>query len=192
MKRTAFLLTFLLLGTPSLFAQSSEFGVLIGGSKRVIEDGTAATGSTLINEGFTFSNQSIEVFYGIELDPGTMFKIKAGRIEGPIGIRQQEIRGPGTVDVRRDVQGEVQHIEGVVEYRFSEIFGATGIFGGVGAYRHEAGDTSTTDYGWTAGVNGDFPMTRRYGVIVEAAYHWTKQDFDPNYLTLSAGLRIAF
>ena len=192
MRRTAFLLAFFIIGTTPLAAQSNEFGVLFGGSKRSIDKGDPAPNSVLIDEGFTFENQSIELFYGFELDPGTMFKIKAGRIETPVAIKEQAPSGPDLVDVRRDVDGEVQHIEGIVEYRFSEIFGGTGLFAGIGAYRHEAENTSTVDYGFTAGVNADFPLTRRYGIIVEGAYHWTKGDFEPRYLTVSGGLRIAF
>ena len=194
MKRTAFLLAILIAGATSAAAQSTEFGILIGGTKRVIDDNLIAAGTEPGDDAFRLSNQSLSVYYGFELDPGTMFKIKAGRMETPIGFLVEEIQGPDIVDVRRDVDGEVQHVEGIIEYRFSEIFGSTGIFGGVGAYRHEAdnGSISATDYGFTAGITGDFPMTRRYGVILEAAYHWTHHDFDPNYFTLSAGLRLAF
>lgn len=194
MKRTAFLLAILIAGATSAAAQSTEFGVLIGGSKRVIDDNPIAAGTEGGDDGFSLSNQSLSVYYGFELDPGTMFKIKVGRIESPIGFLSEEIQGPNLVEVRRDVDGEVQHVAGIIEYRFSEIFGSTGIFGGVGAYRHEAddGSISATDYGFTAGITGDFPMTRRYAVILEAAYHWTKHDFNPNYFTLSAGLRVGF
>ena len=44
----------------------------------------------------------------------------------------------------------------------------------------------------TAGVNSDFPISRRYGVLLEAAYHWTHAEFQPRYLTLGAGLRVSF
>jgi hypothetical protein len=192
MRRTAFLLAFVLIGAVPMTAQSSEFGVLIGGSKRMIDEGNAAPGAQLIDESFKFSNQSIDLFYGFQLDPGTMFKIKAGRIETPVAVVQDVAGAPEGTQFRRDVDGEVQHVEGIIEYRFSEIFGRTALFGGIGAYRHEADNTSTVDFGWTAGVNADFPLSRRYGVILEGAYHWTKSDFDPRYLTVSGGLRIAF
>jgi hypothetical protein len=194
MRRTAFLLAFLMICLAGTAAQASEFGVLVGGSKRMIDEGDAAPGAVLIDQGFEFENQSMELFYGFELDPGTMFKIKVGRIEGPIAVRDVIPGDPAATIVRRDVQGEVQHVEGIIEYRFSEVFGGTGLFAGVGAYRHEANNnsSSTTDFGWTAGVNADFPISRRYGVIVEGAYHWTKGDFEPRYLTISGGLRIAF
>lgn len=193
MKKTAFLLTVLILTAGSAFAGSGEFGVIFGGSKRVTDDDPAATGAELVDEGFSLSNDTVDLYYAIEIDPSTYFKIRAGRINGPIGFKEVELRGPETVEVRRDVEGEVQHVEGIVEYRFDEPFGSTGLFAGIGAYRHEAeGFKSATDYGFVVGLNGDFPLSRRYGVIVDAAYHFTKHDFEPRYLTIGAGLRIAF
>ena len=35
---------------------------------------------------------------------------------------------------------------------------------------------SETNYGLSAGVNGDFPITRRVGFIAEATYHWVKME----------------
>jgi hypothetical protein len=190
MRRMAFLLAVSLLSAVPLAAQTTEFGVLFGGSKRTVRSGEAAPGTDLRNAGFSFSNSSVDLYYALQVDPGTMFKVQVGRIDGPIAIKQAN--AAGTV-FRRDVDGEVQHAEGLIEYRFSEAFGATGLFAGVGVYRHQAsGFTSTTDYGFPIGLTGDFPMTRRYGLIVAATYHFTNADFRPRYLTLSGGLRLAF
>ncbi len=186
MRKTAFLLAISLLCAVPLAAQTTEFGVIFGGSKRVIEHATSAAGTELISEGFSFSNNSVDLYYAFQVDPGSFFKVRVGRIEGPVAFREA---GGG----RHDVRGEVQHVEGVVEYRFSEAFGSTGLYAGVGAYRTEAsGMESTTDYGFPIGVTADFPLSRRYGVIVDASFHFTKADFNPRYLTLGAGLRIAF
>lgn len=190
MRRTAFLLAISLISAVPLAAQTTEFGVLFGGSKRVVKSGQAAPGANLQNPGFSLSNSSVDLYYAVQVDPGAMFKVQVGRIDGPVAIR--ETNAAGDV-VRRDVDGEVQHAEGLVEYRFSEPFGSTGLFAGVGVYRHQAsGFTSTTDYGFPIGLTGDFPMTRRYGLIVAATYHFTNADFRPRYLTLSGGLRLAF
>lgn len=188
MKKLLLTLGFLLLGAAPAFAQSSEFGVLFGGSRRFIDSAPAASGTTLTDEGFSFSNSVVDLYYGVEVDPGTRFRLKVGRIETPVAFAERE----GATRVRRDVRnGEVQHVEGLVDYRFSEAFGSTGLFGGVGLYRQQAeGFSSTTSYGFTGGINADFPLSRRYGVITEVSYHWTRQDFRPRYLTVTAGLRI--
>ncbi|HSP34635.1 MAG TPA: hypothetical protein VLU46_10000 [Thermoanaerobaculia bacterium] len=190
MRKTAFLLAISLVSALPALAQT-EFGVLYGGSKRVVNtNNEAAPGTTLRNPGFSFSNSAVDIYYAVQIDPGTMFKLQAGRIDSPIAFREA---GPDNTTVRRDVEGQVQHVEGVVEYRFSEPYGSTGLFAGIGLYRHSAsGFASTTDFGLPIGVTADFPMTRRFGFIVAATYHLTNADFRPRYLTVGGGLRLAF
>jgi hypothetical protein len=179
-----------------MFAQSSEFGIIVGGSSRTADEAIKADGAFL-NDEFSLSNSAVDLFYAIQVEPGTYFKIKAGRIETPVAVdvtpEPAEGEQPARDRIRRDVEGEVQHIEGNVEYRFSEPFGTTGLFAGVGFYRHSGENIETSsNYGFNVGANGDFPLTRRYGVIVEATYHWTRADFRPRYLTAGVGLRVSF
>ncbi len=193
MRKAAVFLAFSLIIAAPMAAQTTEFGVLFGGSKRVVKHSEAAAGTQLMNSGFSFSNSAVDLYYAIQVDPGTMFKVQIGRIDGPVAFRETEVRGTDVVSVRRDVDGQVQHAEGIIEYRFSEPFGSTGLFAGVGMYRHTAsGFNSTTDYGFPLGVTADFPITRTYGFIVAATYHFTNSDFRARYLTASGGFRIGF
>lgn len=193
MRKAAVFLAFSLIIAAPMAAQTTEFGVLFGGSKRVIKNREAASGTDLLNPGFKFSNSSVDIYYALQVDPGTMFKVQVGRIDGPVAFREQEVRGANVVNVRHDVNGQVQHVEGLIEYRFSEPYGSTGLFAGVGMYRQTAqGVNSTTDYGFPIGLTADFPITRTYGFIAAATYHFTNADFRPRYLTVSGGLRIGF
>ncbi len=193
MRRAAVFLAFSLIIAAPMAAQTTEFGVLFGGSKRVVKDHEAASGTQLMNPGFSFSNSAVDIYYAMQVDPGTMFKVQVGRIKGPVAFKETETIGGNDVTVRRDLDGEVQHAEGIIEYRFSEAYGSTGLFAGVGMYRHAAsGVSSITDYGFPIGVDADFPITRTYGFIVAATYHLTNADFRPRYLTASAGFRIGF
>ena len=192
MKKFAFLLVVSVMAVPA-FAQSTEFGVLFGGSKRISSSDEAPTGGELIQDSFKFSNTSFDVYYAMQVDPGTVFKINVGRIDTPVGFREFETRDGEEVNVRVDTEGQVQHASGIIEYRFSEPFGSTGIFVGVGVYRHTApGFSATTDYGFSGGISGDFPITRRYGFIAQATYHQTYTEFRPRYLTIAGGLRLSF
>ena len=111
-----------------------------------------------------------------------------------------EIPNDATTDdednvLRRDVMGEVQHASMVAEYRFDEPYGSTSIFGGLGFYRHSTDEDdldSDSDYGFQFGLNADFPISRKYGAIVEATYHMSRGAFSPRYFTLTGGLRLAF
>src|SRR5205085_147178 len=86
MRKTAFLLAFLLVSTMPALAQTSEVGIEIGGSKRLISRTDQARGLG-ISDNFKFSNSVREAFYAIQLDPGTFFKIKGGQIEGPVAFQ---------------------------------------------------------------------------------------------------------
>ena len=200
MTRIASTLAILMLAAVPTLAQTSEFGVLIGGSKRLISRSDQAAGLG-ISDRFRFNNRVREVYYGVQLDPGTFFKIKAGQIDGPTAFQYST----GGRTARTDVpKGTIEHIDGIIDYKFSEAFGSTGIFAGVGLYRQrgtitdsavpeeQRGVTTETKYGFQGGVNGDFPITRRAGFIAEVAYHWINYAYKVRWVTASGGFRLSF
>ena len=205
MKRTLFLLALIVLGALPVVAQeSNQFGILIGGSRRFIQGGgvvrsiTGDAESDWIESNFSLSNTSIELYWSVPIEPELNLKFKGGRMQTEIAV-PYFADDPATPEediklFRKDVaDGQVSHIETLVEYEFDEPFGSSGLFAGLGYYRMSAPDTeSRTTWGVNAGVNADFPITRRYGAVLEAAYHWTRTDFNPRFLTVSGGLRVSF
>jgi hypothetical protein len=173
MNKPAFFLAILMLAAlPALAQNTSEFGILVGGSKRV-NDVAGSQGEPGVNN-FKFSNS------------GTWVRVKAEEINAPlivIGSDGKKTEGG---------KGKIDHVDAIVDYKFSEPFGSTGIFAGVGMYRQEKSGASDTNFGVTAGVNADFPFSRRYGLVVESAYHYIHLPARPRYVTLNAGLRISF
>lgn len=163
-------------------AQTTEFGALFGAAGRSDVRGVAEND---VNDNFSFDNRSFDIYWATEPDTDSRFKIKLGRFDSAVGVANED-------GSRHDVEGQVQHVSGLAEYRFSEFYGTTGLFAGVGYYRAEGGGQSDSDYGFSAGVNGDFPINRRYGVIVEGTYHWTNLQFRPRFTTVGAGLRVRF
>ena len=201
MRNSAFLLVCLLAFAASAMAQTSQFGITIGGSKRLISHTDQAQGLG-ISDHFKFSNSDREIFYGVQIEPGTFFKIRAGQITAPAAFQYMTAANE---KARTDIpKGKVEHVDAVVDYRFSEPFGSTGLFAGVGLYRQrgnltdgaipadQRGSQTETNYGVLGGVNGDFPITRRTGFIVEATYHWINYAYKVRYVTLGGGLRFSF
>jgi hypothetical protein len=185
MTKTALVLTLLLLAAVPAMAQTSAFGIAVGG---VNFRASAADRDAGLpgNNSWKFGDSVKEAWFSVQLDPGTNFKIKVGEMDSVTTFIDP------ADSTRKHFDGKVDHIDGIVDYRFSEPFGSTGLFGGVGLYRQHGGGFEETDYGFTAGVNGDFPLSPRYGVVVEAAYHWTHFETRPQYITATAGLRINF
>jgi len=189
MKKTLILLSFLLLTALPAFAQNSEVELLVGGAKAMK---TAAGGKSDFQHGFE------EISYGIEVDQGTIFKIKLGRMDAKTVFVSKDANKKQVVDVV-DPSGQVEYADAVVEYRFSEPFGATGLFAGTGLYRQSGnnglsgGNRQESDYGFIAGVNGLFPLTRSLGITAEGAYHWAHfYSPKPRYASVSVGLRFGF
>ncbi|HEV8435493.1 MAG TPA: hypothetical protein VGR95_18940 [Thermoanaerobaculia bacterium] len=168
--------------TSPLSNQMSQFGILFGGSKRMND---AQNGPSV--KDFSFGNSVKEIYFGTRLEPDTMFKIKAGEINLPVLVTDAT-----TGNVTKET-GKIDHIDAIVDYRFSESFGTTGVFGGVGMYRSTApGIADDTNAGLSFGINADLPLSTRYGIVVEGTYHYVHLQPRQRFLTATAGLRIAF
>jgi hypothetical protein len=191
MKRTSLLLALIVLGALSASAQTTEFGVMAGGSMRFVDGAPQEDDVEFADSNFSLKNSVFEMYWAMQLEPEVYIKIKGGRIESQIAV-PYEVEGEDEL-FRRDEDGEVQHAEVNVEYRFSEPYGRTGLFAGLGFYRQSTPDSdSSTAYGVNGGVNVDFPLSRRYGILVEGTYHWTNSRFQSRYMTATAGVRVSF
>lgn len=199
MMKKALALVFLTFVAVPLFAQTSEFGLLIGGGHRRIGNGDRnetplagdPTTDNLSSPDFWKLSDGVrEAYFAIKLDPGTRFKIKVGEMDTKTFFNITDPQSK--TNYIHHFNGKLEHIDGIVDYRFSEPFGSTGLFGGLGLYRQSGAGNSETNIGGSFGVNGDFPLSPRYGVVVEATYHYVKFDLVSHYVTGTAGLRISF
>ena len=213
MKKSALFLLFVLVAAPAFAQTGQQFGILLGGAKRLYSsrdrldasDNTAGLNETLPIDRFRLTSGAREVFYAVQIEPATLFKIQAGQWNTDVGIVQSgkdhktgATIGNGETHLPRS--GTVQHVDGIVDYRFTEPFGTTGLFAGLGLYRWSASGTADavhdvpteTNYGYVFGVNGEFPITRRYAFMVEGAYHWVNMSSPVRYVTVMGGVRVAF
>ncbi len=184
MKKTLILLGFLLIAAlPAAAQNNNEIGLLVGGAKAMK---TAAGGKSDFQHGFE------EISYGIDIDQGTILKLKAGRMDAKTAFVSKGADGKQVTDLV-DPKGQVEYANVTVEYRFAEPFGYTGLFAGTGLYRQSSGSRQESDYGFVGGVNGLFPISRSLGITAEAAYHWV-HFYSPKarYATIGVGLRYGF
>lgn len=173
MKRLFGLVALLAVSTVPAVAQSTAVGLSLGAGSQVDGDFD-----------FDLSDSVLEIFYVTDLEPGTGFKVKLGRIENEDG---PQIGAPGLAG-----GSEIEYAQALIEYRFYEVFGSTSLFAGPGAYRSSFGSSQETDFGLAAGVNGIFPVTRRFALTAEAAYHWVNFEEEYRFLTATGGVRFAF
>lgn len=171
--------------TSPLSNTMSQFGILFGGSKRM-NDIKGTQGRSDVKD-FSFGNSVKEIYIGTRLEPDTMFRIKAGTIDVPVLVTN------AAGDGFDKVKGKIDHIDAIVDYKFSESFGTTGVFGGLGMYRATApGLADDTNAGLSVGINADLPLSSRYGIVVEGTYHYLHLNPRQRFITATGGLRISF
>ena len=156
-----------------LAAQTMSAGIALGGANQV-------------NDGLNLhlNNSVRELWFGTQLEDTTYFGFKAGQIDSDDGPR---VGAPGV-----DQNGKIEYLDALVEYRFSEVFGSTGLFAGPGYYRQRFGVLEENNYGLAGGVNGMFPITRRVALTAEVAYHWVNFDQPSRFITATGGVRVGF
>ena len=183
MKKTTILLAlFAFLALPAA-AQQNEFGFLFGSTKPM----KSRTGKGSFDSGMR------EMYYGVQLEPSTMFRIEIGRMSTATSLSTGFDPVTKKQTFESDPSGKIEHADGIIEYRFSEPYGYTGLFAGAGMYRQKTNAREETDYGFQGGISALFPLNRTYAIAVEGAYHWINvYSPRPRYVTLGAGLRISF
>ena len=166
MKRLALLTGFLLLLAVPAAAQTMSLGLQIGAAES-LEDGFDLDLSSPVRE----------LYFGTELEPDTIFKVRAGQIEPDDFV---------------DDDATIDYVDALVEYRFSEVFGSSGLYFGPGFYRARADEAEETDYGVAAGVNAMFPVSRRFALTGDIGYHWVHFEEEYTFYTLTGGVRFNF
>jgi hypothetical protein len=85
-----------------------------------------------------------------------------------------------------------------VSYTFFEGFFTSGLFGGIGGYRIRPEATATaappaeTAFGFNAGVDGDFRITRNASLVIRLTYHGILSHTKQSLLVAGAGIAAHF
>jgi hypothetical protein len=183
MKKTAFSLVILLAAALPAAAQTNEIGILFGGSKAM----KSAAGKGPFERGLR------QIYYGVQIEPGTWIKVNLAKFDTQTAFQTGTFDVHGKQIFTTDKNGSIEHADVIVQYSFSEPWGSTGLFAGGGIYRQNGSGRSETDWGYQLGVNGLFPLSRRYGVVGEASYHYMNFYAPrPRYVTGGIGLRMTF
>src|SRR5256885_16971307 len=98
MEKTAILLALLAFAALPAAAQSNEFGILFGYTRPMKSEAGKAK----------FDSGMRELYYALELEPGTMFRIELGRMRAKTAFPVQG----GGFDI--DANGSVEHADGII------------------------------------------------------------------------------
>ena len=150
-------------------AQYNSVGLFVGGTQE-LEDGFD----------FSIDESALEIFWETKLERGTSLRLQYGAFDTAVVV--EGVSGSGSLD----------YLDVVASYEFDEVWGRTAILGGLGVYRQDLGTVDEDAWGLTLGVNGSFPVTRRFAALTELAYHWADFDENASYFILKAGFRVSF
>ena len=143
-------------------------------------------GSLDANPGDEITLGSYQFAASIVTEPRTLVGVRVGRI----GFDDDE-------PLQSLFDADLTYLTLAGEYKFDQTFYEGGMYVGIGGYRLEGTDAAgssqdDTSFGLAVGVTGEFPITRRFGVVVELAAHATDLDQAQLFATGQAGLAFRF
>lgn len=136
---------------------------------------------------------------GDGVDHGT-FQLMAGMVTEPrtlVGVRYGEIGFDSDEPLEGLFDADLTYLTLAGEYKFDQRYYEAGVYVGLGGYQLEGIDAGGADrddssFGLVIGVTGEFPITRRFGVVVEFAGHYTDLDDAQIFATGVGGLAVHF
>ena len=136
---------------------------------------------------------------GDGFDHGT-FQLGAALVTEPqtlVGVRYGEIGFGSGEPLESLFDADLSYLTLAGEYKFDQTFYEAGMYVGLGGYRLEGTDAGgasqdDTSFGLVVGVTGEFPITRRFGVVVEFAGHYTDLDEAQIFATGVGGVAVHF
>jgi hypothetical protein len=166
----------------------------------------AAPGAASAQQLYSFTVSAAAGFGGsLDADPGDEITLGSYQIGGAIvtepqtlvGVRYGRIGFDDDQPLETLFDADLTYLTLAGEYKFDETFYEGGMYVGVGGYRLEGVDAAgasqdDTSFGLAIGVTGEFPITRRFGVVVEFAGHYTDLDVAQFFATGQAGLAVHF
>ncbi|MDA8018069.1 MAG: hypothetical protein MPN21_11540 [Thermoanaerobaculia bacterium] len=133
-------------------------------------------------DGDPFDHRSIEAQFGYQRGIRDLVMVRIGQLD---------------LDSSDDLfafDGELTWLTVSSEYRLPEDFYLSGIFFGLG-YFQRRGDLGLADdegVGVTLGINGEFAITERWGVLLQLSGYWADLDDEQGWTTAMAGVTFSF
>jgi hypothetical protein len=130
-------------------------------------------------------NGALQLGFSLVTEPHTFLDLRIGRL-----------RFSDDEPLESLLDADLTFVTIAGEYRFRERFYDSGLFLGLGGYRLEGtgpqGDSDETAIGITAGVVGEFPINRRFGIQAELTGHYTDLDDIDVLVTGQVGIAVHF
>jgi hypothetical protein len=143
-------------------------------------------GAISVERGDGISNTSYQLGFSLITQPKTHVGLRLGSID----LASSE--GFGEKDYLANA--DLTYVTVAGEYRYSYDWYESGLYLGLGAYQLNGtslltgGNGDQTAAGVVLGLTGEFSMTRRLGILVEIAGHWTDLQEANSFVTAQVGV----
>lgn len=129
-----------------------------------------------------FEDPAVQLLFGYERGVRDFVVVRAGRLDLDSG------------DGVLDFQGDLEWLTVVSEYRLPEGFYISGLFLGLGYYQRGGNFGFEDDEAWgvTLGIDGEFPITERWSVLVELSGHWADLEGEQVFTMALGGVTFSF
>lgn len=142
-------------------------------------------GSPDVEPGKGFGNPSYQLGFSLVTQPRTLVGVRFGQL------------GFGSERFDNLVDAELTYLTVAGEYRFDEGYYDGGLYLGIGGYKLDGtqvapGGGEGTGIGLAFGVNGEFEINRRFGILVELSGHYADLEQAHFFAMAHAGLAYHF
>lgn len=151
-----------------------------------VHGGVGFGGSVDADPGDGIDHGSWQLGVGMITEPRTLFEVRVGQI----GFSSDE-------PLENLLDADLTYLTLAGEYKFDQTYYESGIYLGLGGYQLEGvdaggADRDDTGFGLVLGVTGEFPITRRFGVLVEFSGHYADLDTAQFFAMGHAGVAFHF
>jgi Outer membrane protein beta-barrel domain len=178
----------------SAAAGAQTFG--IGGAAGIVND----VDSDVEFSGFKWGDAN--GWFEYRMEKNTMLRLMYGSMWTQQSKSQDVVETPGGPVTLPELEENVRYGTVSVSYLFWEGFFTSGLFAGIGGYGMRpdpvpAGleayaDRDETVFGWHAGVDGEFQVTKQVGVVLRFTYHNVSAHPHRQFVTADGGAVFRF
>jgi hypothetical protein len=175
-------------------ARSQVWGV--GASYGSVND----VGQTFSLDGFKPSEYTLWAEYHME--KATLLRMTYGSMWTTQALAGQTVTTPSGPQTMPGYKERINYISADVSYTYWEGFYTGGIFGGIGGYSINpqavapefaaSKDANQKVFGWNAGLDGDFRVTKNFAIVLRFTYHNVLADTRRHFVNADAGVVAKF
>ena len=149
-----------------------------------------------------FKPSEYTLWFDYRMEKTTLLRMTYGSMWTTQALAGQTVTTPSGPQTMPGYKERINYLTADVSYVYWEGFYTGGIFGGIGGYSVNpqpvapefaaSQDTDQKVFGWNAGVDGEFRVTKTFAIVLRFTYHDVLADIHRHFLNADAGVVARF